>query len=739
MKQLIQNLKNGETILEEVPVPQAGDQILIQTTCSLVSPGTERMLVEFGKGNLIQKAKSQPDKVKQVLDKIRTEGLIPTLEAVFKRLDEPLPLGYCNAGVIIEPGYDLRTQTSFKAGDRVVSNGPHAEFVAVPQNLCAKIPDNVSDDEASFTVLSSIALQGVRLSQPSLGEQVVVFGLGLIGIITVQLLRSSGCHVLGIDINPERLKLAEMFGAETFNSSTGGDPTTAVLAWTGGRGADSVIITASAKTDDIVHQAADMSRKRGRIILVGVVGLNLRRSDFYEKELIFQVSCSYGPGRYDEAYEKKGIDYPVAYVRWTEQRNFEAILSMMATGRLDVKPLITHRYSFHDAANAYEKILNDSSALGVVLEYNHGGPKPSDIDHVQSSVIRINGKGCSENNSVSGAACTAAMIGAGNYAKMTMAPALSKTSARLKYVTARTNAVSATHIAKKYRFENASTNLDVILNDSEVNTVFIATGHDSHAALCRKFVAAGKHVFVEKPLCLNEKQLDEIISCYSDIPCEHKPILMVGFNRRFSPHSQKIKKLLKNRSEPLAMNFTINAGIIPPNVWVHDPETGGGRIIGEACHFMDLMVFFTESPIVSVSAVRMGKGVTVKDDKMSISMSFEDGSIGTVNYFGNGSKSYPKETYEIFSEGRILRLDNFKVLEGYGFKGFRKFKTLMMDKGHKALLDAFISCINESGRPLIPLSEMINVTLGSFAAVKAAAENRTINIDKEYSLNTKKK
>lgn len=744
MKQLIQNLKNGETILEDVPAPQAGSQVLIQTACSLVSPGTERMLVEFGKGNLIQKAKSQPDKVKQVFDKIRTDGLLPTLEAVFKRLDEPLPLGYCNAGIVVAPGSDPKNHTMFRTGDRVISNGAHAEIVSVPRNLCAKIPDNVGDDEAAFTVLASIGLQGIRLAQPSLGEKIVVVGLGLIGLVTVQLLRSSGCHVLGIDINPERLRLAQSFGAQTVNTAEGGDPVSAVNTWTGGCGADAVIITASAKTDEIVHQAAEMSRKRGRIVLVGVVGLNLRRSDFYEKELTFQVSCSYGPGRYDEAYEKKGIDYPAAYVRWTEQRNFEAILSMMATGRLDVKPLITHRYAFHDAANAYDKILNDSSALGVVLEYDRMGDGVVSNEKVFESTIQVKRNIDLIRIKSSSMNCVAAMIGAGNFAKMTMAPSLSKTSARLKYVSARTNAVSATHIAKKYRFENASTDLDMILNDQDVNTVFITTGHDSHAALCRKALTAGKHVFVEKPLCLNEVELKEIFDVYESVVDRSQqlpeavnstpPLLMVGFNRRFSPHSKKIREVLKNRSEPLAMNFTVNAGIIPPNIWVHDPETGGGRIIGEACHFIDLMSYFAESKIISVASVQMGRGVAVKEDKMSIVLNFEDGSIGTVNYFGNGSKSYPKETFEIFSEGRILRLDNFKKLEGYGFKGFRKFRTLKMDKGHQEQFNAFVSLVKDGGKPLIALDELINVTIASFAAVRSANENRTIVLNEEYPM-----
>ena len=370
MKQLIQNLKTGETDLREVPVPSHGQgQLLIRTTRSLVSPGTERMLVDFSKAGLIDKARQQPDKVRQVIDKVKTDGLVATFKSVMNRLDEPLALGYCNVGTIMEvQGSGLKVQ-GWKVGDRVVSNGPHAETVCVPEKLCAKIPDNVSDEQATFTVLGAIGLQGIRLAEPTLGETFVVFGVGLIGLLTVQLLRASGCHVFAVDINDSRLKLAASFGAETCNPGES-DPVTAGMAFSGGSGVDGVLIAADAKTDDIVHQAARMCRKRGRIVLVGQVGLHLRRSDFYEKELTFQVSCSYGPGRYDEAYEQKGQDYPLGFVRWTDQRNFEAVLSMMASGRLDVSALITDRIAFEDAKKAYEKISGDPSTLGVVLEYS---------------------------------------------------------------------------------------------------------------------------------------------------------------------------------------------------------------------------------------------------------------------------------------------------------------------------------------------------------------------------------
>lgn len=716
MKQILQNLKTGQTTLSTVPSPRAKfGHLLIQSRKSLISVGTERMLVEFSKGGLLSKARSQPEKVQQVLDKIKTDGFLSTVETVFKRLDEPMPLGYCNVGQVVKSD-QTSEKNGFKDGDRVVSNGPHAEIVSVPHNLCAKIPPNVSDEAATFTVLGAIGLQGIRLAKPTLGEKFVVYGTGLIGLMVVQLLRVSGCDVLAVDLSDQRLELAKRYGARICNVGSG-DPVSVANAWTDGTGVDGVIITASAKADEIVQQSAEMCRKRGRIILVGVVNLNLRRSDFYEKELIFQVSCSYGPGRYDDMYEQKGRDYPLGFVRWTEQRNFQAVLDTMASGKLDVSRLITDRLPLAKAEKAYEKISNDPSSLGIILEY----PTNSAIQHAVS-FDQIKSKPM--------ATCVAAMIGTGNFAKMVMGPSLAKTDARLKYVSARTNGAAATHIAKKYGFEIATTDIDQIMADSEVNTVFINTSHNSHAFLVCKALGAGKHVFVEKPLCLDAEQLKSIISSLDGL--SSSLMVMVGFNRRFSPHVQKIKKLVAERGEPLAMHFSCNAGIIPPNVWVHDPEIGGGRIIGEACHFIDLLAYIAESPIVSVSAVQMGQGVAVKEDKMSIVLSFKDGSIGTINYFGNGAKNYPKETMEIFSEGRVLRLDNFRNLYGYGFKGFRKLKTRSMDKGHQTQFKTFVDKVCNGGKPLMTIDEMLNVTFASFAAVASANEGRVICLDQEY-------
>ncbi|WP_205848027.1 bi-domain-containing oxidoreductase [Anaerohalosphaera lusitana] len=696
--------------IAEVPCPQVGaGQVLIQTRASLISAGTERMLVEFSQANLIQKARQQPDKVKQVLDKMKTDGLMPTLEAVFRKLDEPMPLGYCNAGVVLEVGSGV---TDLQPGDRVISNGNHAEVVCVPRNLVAKIPDGVTDEQAAFTVLSSIALQGIRLVQPTLGERVMVFGMGLIGIITTQLLRASGCDVLGVDFNSQRLAMAEKFGAKTVDLSKGADPIAAANGWTGEQGVDAVIITAAAKTDEIMHQAAESCRKRGRIVLVGVVGLNLRRDDFFKKEITFQVSASYGPGRYDENYEQMGQDYPLGFVRWTEGRNFQAVLGAMASGGLNVDPLITHNYKLDDALSAYDKIQNDPSALGVILEY------PQQVE--QSTKVQVTAPASKKAGSG-----IVGVIGAGNFSVSTILPCLKKTDARLKYICGKSNPPAVQHAAKKFEIENALTDYERVLADGEVDTVFIVTGHHTHAKFVTEALAAGKHVFVEKPLCIYPEDMPDIADAVAKCPDRQ---VMVGFNRRYSPHTMKIKELLVGRGGPLTMNMTVNAGDIPADIWIQDPKRGGGRIIGEGCHFMDLLSYIAESPIRSVSAMMVGDGPAIREDKMSIILGFEDGSVGTVNYFANGAKSYPKETLEVFSDGRVLRLDNFRKTTGYGFKGFKKFKTTRQDKGHAAEIAGFIQRVKEGGEPMIEYCWLENITRASFAAVESARERKTVEL-----------
>jgi predicted dehydrogenase/threonine dehydrogenase-like Zn-dependent dehydrogenase len=705
MKQIIQSFKSGETILEEVPTPLVkSGSVLIQTSKSLVSLGTERMLVEFGKSNLISKARQQPDKVKQVLDKIKTEGLVPTLEAVFNKLGEPLPLGYCNVGRVIAVGDGV---SEFKVGDRVASNGQHAEFVCIPKNLVAKIPDNIEDSEAVFTVIGSIGLQGIRLINPTFGETIVVIGLGLIGLLTAQMLHANGCRVIGIDIDKSKLELARKWGIEIINPIES-NSVKEVLELTNGIGCDGVVITASAKNNDIIAQAAQMSRKRGRIVLVGVIGLNISRADFYEKELSFQVSCSYGPGRYDEEYESRGNDYPLPYVRWTEKRNFEAILQAISSRKINVKELITEEIPLEDYLKVYGEIGNNKS-IASILTYS------SQISSANNNTIKISSNNFQQSKGVIG------IIGAGNFTKMTMLPALKKLNANFKIIASQ-GGVSGNSVAKKYNFSLSTTDYKEIFKDSEVDIVMITTRHNKHASMVIDALEANKNVFVEKPLALNENELNEIITAYN----KSNSTLTVGFNRRFSPHILKMKNLLGNSQ----MNIiaTMNAGFIPSNVWVHDMQVGGGRIIGEACHYMDLMIYLTGHKIVSVCMNAMGNNPSENTDNASILLKFENGSTGVINYFSNGSKSYAKERIEVFSQERVLVMDNFITTKGYGFKGFSNLKT-RLDKGHKNQFEKLINQVKTGGNALIPFDEIINTTKASFAAIESLKENKWISIN----------
>lgn len=700
MKQVLQNLKTGATELTEVPCPRVSrGQLLVRTSRSLISTGTERMLVDFGKANPIAKAREQPDKVRMVMDKVRTDGLMPTLGAVRNKLEQPLPLGYCNVGEVLEIGSGI---TGFAVGDRVATNGKHAEVVSAPFNLCAKIPDAVCDEEAAFTVVGAIALQGIRLVQPSLGEAVVVTGLGLIGQMTVQLLLAHGCRVLGIDFDQTKLAMAKSFGAEVVNLSAGEDPVQAAERFSRGRGMDAVIVTAATKSSEPMHQAALMCRKRGRIILVGVTGLELSRDDFFKKELTFQVSCSYGPGRYDPAYEEKGHDYPVGYVRWTEQRNFEAVLDMMADGRLNVKPLISHRFSLNETEAAYAVVAGGEPSLGILLEYPSRELKSDAV--VRESTVRLAVLPTAVDT---GRTTSVAFVGSGNYATAVLIPAFKQVGARLRSVASGTG-VSGVHAGRKYGFEETTTDSDQLFADPEVDALVITTRHDSHAHLVLQALEAGKHVFVEKPLCLTLAELEKIGAAHARL-AEHgeAPLLMVGFNRRFAPQVQKMKTLLDGVSGPKSFVMTVNAGAIPSDHWTQDDEIGGGRIVGEACHFIDLLRFLAASPIVSHSRLVMD---AENGDTVSLQLRFANGSIGTVHYFANGCKAFPKERLEVFAAGRVLQLDNFRKLRGYGWPGFRKMNLWWQDKGQKACAAAFIGAIRDGGPSPIPFGEVVEVS-----------------------------
>ncbi len=707
VKQILQSLKTGSTEVADVPCPAPKrGQLLIRSSHTLVSAGTERMLVEFGKANWIDKARQQPDKVRMVLDKIKTDGLLPTVEVVFNKLDQPLPLGYCNVGTVLEAGAGV---IGFAPGDRVVSNGKHAEVVSVPLNLCARVPDAVPDQEAAFTVLGAIALQGIRLVQPTLGEAVVVTGLGLIGLVAVQLLRAHGCRVLGLDFDADKLALARSFGAEVVDLAAGQDPVAAAQAFSRGRGVDAVIITASTKSNEPVHQAALMCRKRGRIVLVGVTGLELSRADFYEKELSFQVSCSYGPGRYDPSYEEQGVDYPVGFVRWTEQRNLEAVLDMMADGRLDVKPLISHRFALDRAEEAYALVGGSGPSLGILLQYPTPAQQP-DLQLRRSTVSLAS----------VGAAAGAALgfVGSGNYATAVLIPAFKAAGARLKTV-ASSGGVSGLHAGRKFGFEATTTDTASVFADAQVNAVVVTTRHDSHAGFVLQALAAGKHVFVEKPLCLTLGELEAILAEMDRrASFAMTPLVMVGFNRRFAPQVQKISALLKGVTGPKSFVMTVNAGAIPAEHWTQDLEVGGGRIIGEACHFIDLLRFLAGSRIASHQESRMDSRT---GDSVAISLKFEDGSIGTVHYLANGSKAFPKERLEVFAAGRVLQLDNFRKLTGFGWPGFSKMNLWRQDKGQKACAAAFVQAIASGGLAPIPIDQILEVARVSIEVAASAA------------------
>lgn len=710
MRQVLQELVTGVTTLGSVPIPRTPVRgLLVRTHRSLISAGTERMLVDFGRAGWLMKARQQPEKVRQAWDKVRTDGLIPTLEAVRSKLDEPLPLGYCNVGTVLEAGSGV---TGFSEGDRVLSNGPHAEVVAVPMNLCARLPEGVSDDEAVFGVLGAIALQGLRLAAPTLGECFAVTGLGLIGLLTVQLLRASGCRVLGIDPDPYKVARARDLGADGVDLAQGQDPLAAARAFSRGRGLDGVLITAATESNEPMSEAAQMCRKRGRIILVGVAGLELNRADFYEKELTFQVSCSYGPGRYDPSYEQAGHDYPVGFVRWTEQRNLEAVLDMMASGRLKTQDLITHRYPIEEAPRAYELLAGRSEPyLGILLEYARGEREISGrtID-LQSGDSRP---------AVHGSPGIA-FIGAGNYAGRVLIPAFASTKVSLRSI-ASNSGRGATHYGRKYGFARVTTEPDAVFGSDDVDAVVIATRHESHAQYVVQALRAGKHVFVEKPLAMTEAEIEHIqAACLASAPVS-RPLVMVGFNRRFAPQIVRMKELLRTVGEPMCIVTTVNAGAVPEGHWTQDRNSGGGRIIGEACHFIDLARCLagsrvTEARIQTLGAASHGRS----DDKATVTLAFEDGSWGAIHYLANGHRSFPKERIEVFCGGRILQLDNFRKLRGYGWGRFSGMNLWRQDKGQAACVRAFVDAVRTGKSAPIPLEEIIEVARVTVTLAEAA-------------------
>ena len=711
MKQLLQSFSDGTTEICEIPMPNCGPgHILIRSTCSLISAGTERSLVSFGRSNYISKARQQPDKVREVINKVRTDGLIPTMEAVRSKLDLPIPMGYSNVGVVVEVGLGV---SSFKVGDRVLSSGAHAEFVCMPTNLCAKIPASVSDDEAVFTVLGAIALQGIRLSAPNFGESIAVIGLGLVGLMSAQIAKANGCKVIGFDFDEDKVKIAKSLGIEAYAFSNPEDAVKIGLQFSQGEGVDVSLVAAASSNSEPMILGANLCRKKGRLTQIGVTELAIPRDIMFKKELTLQVSCSYGPGRYDESYEKEGIDYPYAYVRWTEQRNFSAILDSFDNQDLNVTSMISHRFEIDSADKAYDLLMNDKSALGILLLYPQTSTS-SDINKKDTLILSNKTTSSSKKNVAIGA------IGAGNHASRTLLPAFKKAGAFLNIV-ASSQGLSGTNVAKKLGFEISTTNSNLVASDPNVDAVVIATQHNSHAKFVIEAIKNNKHVFVEKPLALNQGQLDEIESAYIEaLKNNHQLNIMTGFNRRFSPLVKKMKSIIDKSNVPFSMIYTCNAGYIPGDNWLQNPELGGGRVIGEACHFVDIALFMAGCPIKSVQAVSMSTPDIANDcqDTVTITLSFENGSIACINYFANGHKSYPKERIEVFQGQQIVVLDNFRLLKAYGVQGFKKMKLFTQNKGQNECCEAFVKSIKDGASCPISFKEQLEVSKVCLNVVK---------------------
>lgn len=695
MKQLIQNLKNGELSLADIPTPKVGhNEILIRNTMSLISTGTEKMLLEFGKSNVITKARSQPEKVNEVINKIKKDGLIATYDAVNAKLSAPMPLGYSSIGIVVSVGDSVQ---NFKAGDRVTSNGSHAEFVCVPKNLVAKIPHSVADEDAVFTVIASIALQGIRLQDPKIGETIVVYGLGLVGLITCEILIANGCKVIGIDISEDRLAIAETVGVNIINGKHEEKINHTVMSLTDNYGADGVIITTATQSNFVIKKSADICRKRGKITLVGIAGLNLNRGDFFKKELKFQVSCSYGPGRYDNEYEEKGNDYPYAFVRWTENRNFQAVLGLLSSKKISLKKYLEKTYEFKDFSLAYETVAN-SSILGVGFKYNVGEIKNEITTKNYTTTVK---------NIISNTdELTCLMVGAGGYATKVIIPSLIKNGVNIKSIVSKSG-LAASSLAKKYNIEYVSSNALGSVEAGLENLVVIATPHDSHAQLIEKALQSGKNVFCEKPLAINKKQLLKVSKAILN---KNDLYFLVGFNRRFSKHIISIKNEISGYEAPKHINYNIHAGPIPADNWVNDVKVGGGRIIGEVCHFIDLVKFIIGRKVIDYNFSKLYSGNPEYTGHLILVMCFDDGSIANINYITNSSIELPKEDVHIHFSGKTILMNNFHKTTFLGFGKKRVLRTLRQDKGQQEMFKQLIDCLINSRADLIDPMDIIETT-----------------------------
>ena len=724
MKQVLQQSRGGEIAVLDVPAPKLlPGCVLVRMAASLVSAGTERASCEFASKSLLQKAKARPDLVREVISKVRRDGLFSAVAAVRSRLDQPGALGYSSSGTVIGVGEGI---TDLNVGDRVACAGAsyavHAEFACIPRLLAARIrPDSaVAFEDAAFTTLGAVAVHGVRTADVKLGDVVAVIGLGLLGQLTVQILRAAGCRVLGMDIAPERAELALQLGAHDVSISRD-DLRDLCLQHSNGHGADAVLITAETASSEPVDTAGEVARDRGVVVAVGTVGMNIQRKLYFEKELDFRISRSYGPGRYDAAYEQKGRDYPIGYVRWTETRNMEAFLQLLSEGKLDVKSLITHRFPIERAQGAYDLITGGVGQpfLGVVITY----PGQADASHE----IQLVGKGpapvlAAEKSMAIG------VLGAGNFAVSTLLPALKQLPGVELVGVCAANGSHARYAAEKFGFRYCTTEEQSVLNNPDVNTVVIATRHHLHATQVLAALAAGKHIFCEKPLCLSEIELAEIVRAYAITG--HDRLLMVGFNRRFAPMAIKMRAFLKQIREPLALHYRVNAGFIARDHWVNDPEQGGGRILGEVCHFVDFLTFLAGALPIEVQARSVTSLERYSDDNVIISLRFANGSQGTISYLANGDRSYSKERVEVLGGGAVAVLEDFRRLELVRHGRKQTLRSLFrQDKGHRGELEAFAAAIGGRGEFPIPLEEIVSTTLATLRAVESRSLGQPVEVD----------
>jgi len=734
MKQLIQNYKTGELRLEEVPIPAIGaGGVLVRNVYSLISAGTEKMKLNLASKSLIGKAKERPDQLKQVVDSVKRDGLVKTYKKTMNRLDTPTPLGYSSSGVVIAVGREV---VEFQVGDRVACAGEgyacHAEVVFVPKNLCAKIPEKsafgveVSSGEAAFTTLGAIAMQGVRQADGRLGEHVAVVGLGLVGLLAMQILKAAGCSVLGIDIDPRKLQTALELGADAIAAAGSDDVENIVLDFSKGRGADSVIIAAATSSSDPVILAGQILRDRGKVVIVGAVGMDIPRKPFYEKELDLRLSRSYGAGRYDPLYEEKGIDYPIGYVRWTEKRNMEAFLDLLAQGKVNVEKLITHKFRIDDAERAYDVILGKTAEqpIGVLLEY------AAEVD-AESKVTLVAEEDYRKEKLLS--AVPLGLVGAGNFARSVLLPNMRDSNSVVLKGVATGSGINAKHVAQKFGFQYCTTDYREILDDPEVKAVAIATRHNLHARVAIEAMKKNKAVFVEKPLALNEGELVEVIAAWK----ENEGQLMVGFNRRFAPAVEEVKRFFQKRTQPFTINYRINAGFIPKDHWTQDPDAGGGRIIGEVCHFVDVAHFIAQSRPLKVFAesISANNDALVDNDNISVTIKFSDGSLANIMYLANGDSALPKERIEVFSEGSIAIVDDFKKLQLIRKGKIRTIKNRRQDKGHKKELQMFINALKNGAKMPITFRDSVIATYLTFMVKRSLQMGQPLEIDiKQFGL-----